>query len=119
GVLDDPRRSLRGRIRAQASVEAPKALPRLELHPHPLRDRLPLRSAAGRGRGRPGAGRAAARRSGARGLRGRGLQTRIFLEIDDLPELAREGRLSGTVCAWAKPFREGTSQVFHTATTLR
>ena len=51
GLRDDPRRSLRGRLRAQAALQAPEALAGVGVHPHPLRDRLPVRPEAARARG--------------------------------------------------------------------
>ncbi len=52
GLRDDPRRPLRRRLRPEAALQAPAALARLGLHTHALRHRLPVRSAAARGRGR-------------------------------------------------------------------
>ena len=52
GLRDGPRRPLGRRLHPQAAPEAREALARLELHPHPLRRRLPLRPRAGRRRGR-------------------------------------------------------------------
>ena len=43
GLRDGPRRPLRRRLHPQAASEAGEALTRMELHPHPLRGRLPLR----------------------------------------------------------------------------
>ncbi len=48
GLRDGPRRPLRGRVRPQAAPEAPAPFRQLALHPHALRDRLPLRSRADR-----------------------------------------------------------------------
>ncbi|CAA9473104.1 MAG: Two-component response regulator SA14-24, partial [uncultured Solirubrobacteraceae bacterium] len=56
GLRDGPRRSLGRRLRAQAAPEARAHLTAVALHPHALRDRLPLRSrVARRGAGGPGA----------------------------------------------------------------
>ena len=56
GLRDGPRRPLRRRLRPQAAPEARARLAALALHPHALRDRLPLRRrAAGPARGRSGA----------------------------------------------------------------
>ena len=52
GIRDGPRRPLGRRLRPEAAPEAPAALRELALHPHPLRDRLPVRSGAGRRRQR-------------------------------------------------------------------
>ena len=49
GLRDGPRRPLGRRVRAQAAPEAAGRLAGVELHPHPLRRRLPLRARA-RGR---------------------------------------------------------------------
>ena len=50
GLRDGPRRPLGRRLRPQAALEAPEPLARLELHPHPLRRRLPVRARAGSAR---------------------------------------------------------------------
>ena len=52
GLRDGPRRPLGRRLRAQAALQARAGLAELALHPHPLRDRLPLLRRAGRGAGR-------------------------------------------------------------------
>ena len=60
GLRDGARRPLGRRLRPQAAPEARARLSRLALHPHPLRDRLPLRRRAvdgGRGASCPRAGR--------------------------------------------------------------
>src|SRR3954464_8818423 len=54
GLRDGPRRPLRRRVRAQAAAEARARLAALALHPHPLRDRLPLRGGVARPRGGAG-----------------------------------------------------------------
>ena len=46
GLRDGPRRPLGRRLRAQAAPEAREGLAGLALHPHALRDRLPLRGAS-------------------------------------------------------------------------
>ena len=50
GLRDGPRRSLGRRVRAQAAPEAPHRLAAVELHPHALRGRLPVRARARRRR---------------------------------------------------------------------
>ena len=60
GLRDGPRRPLGRRLHPQAAPEAREALARLELHPHPLRGRLPLRPGAGRHRRGAAAPRSAA-----------------------------------------------------------
>ena len=64
GLRHGPRGPFGGRLRAQAALQAREVLAVLALHPHALRDRVPLRGGAGRGGGGrvdPGA-RARARR---------------------------------------------------------
>ena len=51
GLRDGPRRPLGRRVRAQAAPEAREGVAGLALHPHALRDRVPVRAGAGR-RGR-------------------------------------------------------------------
>ena len=46
GIRDGPRRPLGRRLHPQAAPEAGEALAGLELHPHPLRGRLPVRPRA-------------------------------------------------------------------------
>ena len=57
GLRDGPRRSLGRRVRAQAAPEAPHRLAAVELHPHALRGRLPVRARARRRSRRPARGR--------------------------------------------------------------
>ena len=52
GLCDGPRRPLGGRVHPQGAPEARAGLSWLQLHPHPLRRGLPLRS--GNARGAPG-----------------------------------------------------------------
>ncbi len=61
GLRDGPRRPLGRRLRAQAPPEAREGLARLALHPHPLRDRVPVRAGARRDRGHRGRARRRAR----------------------------------------------------------
>ena len=67
------RRPLGRRVRAQAAPEAGEGVAGLALHPHALRDRLPVRGRAGRRGGRGAAGRGCRRPSPAPvAARGRG-----------------------------------------------
>ena len=52
GLRDGPRGPLGRRVRAQAALQARAGLAELALHPHALRDRLPVLGRAGRGAGR-------------------------------------------------------------------
>ena len=73
GLRDGPRRPLCGRVRPQGPAEAREGFAGLELHPHPLRRRLPLPAGARRGRRRgPRAGSAGERARTASQPDGRG-----------------------------------------------
>ena len=79
GLRDGPRRPLGRRLRPQAALQAPEALARLGLHPHPLRGRLPLRARAELAGGRRAAGAPAAApraRGGRTSRRSRGRDSR-------------------------------------------
>ena len=53
GLLDGPRRPVGRRVRSQAAPEARAVVAGLALHPHALRDRLPVRGRAGSARTAP------------------------------------------------------------------
>ena len=69
GLRDGARRPVGRRVRAQAAAEARAGVAALALHPHALRDRVPVRG-GGRGCGAR-AGRGRSRAGGARGRAGR------------------------------------------------
>ena len=79
GLRDGPRRPLGRRLRPQAAPEAREGLARLALHPHPLRDRVPVRAGARRGRGHRGRARRRARADRVgRGAGGRSQRRRSY-----------------------------------------